>query len=415
MPKGSVEGPSSQPSQRNGWDLPGSGKRRKGRDRQRRSVEPVQSGKRLPAWFPRIRLRFLSRHRISTAPVDTQWQGRGSSAANIPPFNDSPFENFWEDLSGGSRFKNTVDHRWVKVRTEALTARPKEGTWHLKTPGREAKAEKLKRFFQKFIYRVTGQIYKAHFYKDNEVLAQREVLAANVYKEVLCNWSPDPKFQSDYQVEYSYDQPEQQFCVAAKHLELFKDGSKMLPNLDDTPEFDAYVPNHDPITNLVIRRFLLGDEDYLKLDNYMYREDVDQPGKARLYSIDFGMSFYNQFRLPEQCSVQQFVEKLMKPSRKHRMQYRNKPTLLSLVGSSDSLEVQLSVERALTMISMLDDSRLEKLVGHVYQPDVRRAMLKVLQFKVQQARAMVQGGSWPEEPGRTVIDALVGRGRTRRT
>lgn len=334
---------------------------------------------------------------------------QGSTPEAIPPINGSqPFATFWQDKQSDHSFGDTVSHRWVVKQQGGLP----EESWHLKTPGKEASTERFKRFLQKMIYWVTGKPYKSSYFDDHQLLTQREVLAANVYKTAMLA-SPDgtaqhsdsmDRFNDEYEVGYSFDSGDSDHqashSIAARHLNGYADASELfseavLPTLDDFDE------DFDPVTNLVIRRFLLGDEDCLKPENYMFSKIKECDGRMRvkLCAIDFGMGFYNCFDLPDRCSLETFQQRLLTPSWKHTLQYRGKPTLLTLLENQDDQRIQGLVKNALGKIARMDDQALEALAGHIHDPQVRGAMLKILQFKVQQAKAIVSGTGWPVRPG----------------
>ncbi|MGB1270454.1 MAG: hypothetical protein ACPG5T_00130 [Endozoicomonas sp.] len=340
---------------------------------------------------------------------DMNVQTPGTQPETIPPINGSqPFATFWQDKPSSHTFGDTVSHRWVVKPPGWLQAE----SWHLKTPGKEASTERFKRFLQKMIYWVTGKPYKSSFFDDRQLLTQREVLAANVYKAAMLTSPHDTtqpsdsmdRFNDEYEVAYSCDPGDSDHpashSIAARHLNGYTDASELfseaaLPTLDDFEE------NFDPVTNLVIRRFLLGDEDSLKPENYMFSKIKESDGRIRtkLCSIDFGMGFYNCFDLPDYCSLEAFQKRLLTPSWKHTLQYLGKPTLLTLLKNEDSQRIQGLIKNALSKIARMDDQSLNALVGHIYDPNVRRTMLKILQFKVQQAQAIVSNTAWPVCPG----------------
>lgn len=90
----------------------------------------------------------------------------------------------------------------------------------------------------------------------------------------------------------------QDHCVASKDLKGFYPGNTFFQQTL-FPSICQFTDDHNPVTNLVMRRFLLGDQDYLKLDNYLFKHaEDDELLTGKLVSIDFGMSFYNRFSSP---------------------------------------------------------------------------------------------------------------------
>ena len=356
------------------------------------------------------------RHR-EPAALESFYASTGQDTSQVEPsINPCPFNSFWDEVDTGQRRdRDTIDHKRMKVRETRPEASRLTGTWHVKTPGHESVPERFKRYMQKIIYRITGQRYKAEFYNDRQLLAQKEVLAADVYKTVV-GGKADPQFQEDYQVYYSLDHEKNEHCIASRHLEGFKSGSELVidPSRRSSAVcFSQFHPVHNPVIDLVIRRFLLGDEDYLKLDNYMFNSDPMQPGQQRLLNIDFGMAFYNQCRLPEHCNLKQFQKRMLKPSTKHRIQYHGKHTMHSVLASMNPEQVDNGMKSALTMIADLTDEKIDALVGHIHQPDVREAMAIILKYKRQQAAAILnpEENEWPQALGRDITDSLVGRSR----
>ena len=365
------------------------------------------------------RLSGFSLHDRKTSEVANPFYVSTGQAEDhiIRSINPCPFDQFWEPETTEAAEEDTVDHQRMRVRSDRLQAKQLAGTWHVKTPGNESVPERLKRNLQKLIYRITGQRYKAEFYNDKQLLAQKEVMAGNVYKAVMAK-AGDPQFQETYQMHYSINEKSQGHCIASRHLEGYLPGSQLVVDPSDRSSqvhYKAFRSEHNPATNLVIRRFLLGDEDYLKLDNYMFAPDPD-PEKAdeqRLLNIDFGMAFYSQCKLPEMCDLDQFQKKIMRPSAKHFIQYRGKHTMHSVIAAMNPEDARKGIKTALQMIANLTDEEIEVQTKHIHQPDVRKAMAIILKFKRDQAAAILypEQHSWPQELGRNVINSLVGRYR----
>ena len=347
----------------------------------------------------------------------------------IPSMNACPHNDFWKHAPGQKKDTDTVDHKRMLVSPGLPEAERYPGEWHVKTPGHESTGVKLKRYLQKMMYWITGQRYKADYYNNKQLLAQKEVLAANVYREVVSADSDD-HFNSVYKVGYSMkeaDSPsgEDEHCIASRHLQNYENGHRLVQKPSDRSSpvhFTRFHQTHNPVVDLVVRRFLLGDEDYLKLDNYMFIQDSDRQKQSaeegasqRLVNIDFGMSFYNRCQLPSKCTLAQFRQKMMSPSIKHRSQYRGRHTIHTVIQAMkrNGENIDELMKDALSMIAKMSDEQLKGLVGHVHHPKARSALLQILTFKRDQAAAIVKPAShpWPEEPGRWTLSALVGRVR----
>ena len=347
----------------------------------------------------------------------------------IPSMNACPHNDFWSPVTAQRKDADTVDHKRMLVSPGLPEAERYSGEWHVKTPGHESTGVKLKRYLQKMMYWITGQRYKADYYDNKQLLAQKEVLAANVYREVVSADSDD-HFNSVYKVGYSMKEAESpsgedEHCIASRHLQNYESGHRLVQKPSDSSSqvlFTRFHKTHNPVVDLVVRRFLLGDEDYLKLDNYMFTQDADRKKQSsgaesgqRLVNIDFGMSFYNRCKLPSKCTLAQFRHKMMSPSIKHRGQYRGRHTIHTVIQAMkrNGENIDALMKDALGMIAKMSDEQLKGLVGHVHHPQARSALLQILTFKRDQAAAIVKPEShpWPEEPGRWTLSALVGRVR----
>lgn len=365
---------------------------------------------------------------ISGKPVITPYHEQtGQNQERIQPsINDRPFDDFWKPKPGSTNFTDTVDHRLMEVRkTGGETASVSsissiEGVWHLKSPGNESPREKRKRRWQKAIYRLLNQNYKGRYYDDHKLLVQKEVLATNLYRalvlEGVSKKNSDDRFAGEFQCDYSFDEKNTRHYIAIKHLDGYKSADTLF-NREGRPEAEGpgqriFDERHNPATDLVIRRFFLGDEDYLKLDNYMIKQNKDRASRTRMLCIDFGMAFYNMFRLPRRCSLKQFRAKLLGKSKKHRVQYRSKPTMHTVLRLMNQGQVDQGIQAGLEKIARLDDVVLERLLWHIHDPAARNALFTILQHRRDQARAILRPGQslWPEDLPSSVSDGLVRRG-----
>ncbi|AMO57161.1 hypothetical protein GZ77_16860 [Endozoicomonas montiporae] len=375
--------------------------------------------------YAESKVRLISHH--DPARVNDYYTQTGQTDPDsIPSMNACPHRHFWQLVQGQKGETDTVDHKMMFVNPELPEAQKYSGSWHVKTPGRESTGEKLKRYLQKMIYWITGQRYKADYYDNKQLLAQKEVLAANVYRGVVSAES-DCCFNRDYQVGYSLREAETMagddgHCIASRHLQGYEKGHRLVnkPSNSASPVYHTrFHKRHNPVVNLVIRRFLLGDEDYLKLDNYMFvgesKRAVGAHTRQRLVNIDFGMSFYNRFKLPLKCTFEQFRSKMMTPSLKHRLQYRGRHTIHAVIRAMERADEDVDglMKKGLTLVAGMSDKKLESLVGHVHHPEARSALFTILKFKRDQAKAIIHPEQfrWPEEPGRWTLSALVGRVR----
>ena len=341
-----------------------------------------------------------------------------SQAVSQSPINDRPFDQFWALAPGAEQSTDTVNHQLMVVNENHPRAYEYQGIWHVKTPGYESSGEKLKRFVQKLMYWITGKKYKANYYDDRQLLAQKEVLAGRVYKAAVSDGDISG-FHHDYQMAYSVNNSTDEagrapdHCIASRHLEGYEDGKRLADDsfmasiIDKKDVFDL---RHNPVICMIIRRFLLGDEDYLKLDNYMVKQGKEgEP--SRVVNIDFGMSFYNVSPLPKKrITIKQFMKIMMRPSKKHRIQYLLKPTIHTVIDAMDKAGQKSNhlAEEALHLIANMTDDQLEVLSHQIYHPDARSALLTILMFKRNQAAAILDDSlPWPAQPGRPTISALV--------
>lgn len=313
------------------------------------------------------------------------------------PVNGSvPFDEFWEVKPGTKSYQDTVDHRLMVVKssvaldTEVTSPDSAEtlisGTWHVKGPGKESIGTRLKRVVQKLAYIATLKMHKAGFYRDSKLLIQKEIMATSLYKEAMKTiTSEEADSMKDYQAHYTVDLQNKRSFGAFKHLEGFQD----LADLDcKTIEIDH---KYHFATALVFRRFFVGDEDYLKLDNYMYDNN-----NKRLYAIDFGMAFYNKVLLDKNTDFDSFKAQMLKPSRKHRLQYRDKDNLMTAIKSGSDDEVTEGIKKGLVMVANLEDTVLKQQAKVISKDVARDSMLAILKARRDQARCILYE-SFPQD------------------
>lgn len=330
--------------------------------------------------------KVLSRWRkISQKPATSRLQPSAEKAQQLSVNGSTAFSQFWQDVPQAQRYTDTVDHRLMTVAREQQRLTGMEGHWHVKGPGRESRATKMKRAFQRLVYFLSGRLYKGRYYDDPQLLIQKEVVATQLYRCIKS--ARDPEFAQVYQCGYSYDQEHKRHYGAFKHLEGCQEMARLAP--EDRP---AFSPEHNPAVDLVIRRFLLGDEDYLKLDNYMYKPTGE--GAQVLYAIDFGMAFYNRFKLPERCDFATFKKRLLTPSGKHRVQYHNRKTLLDFVGSNCDRDLKAGLE----MVASLSDDAIKAQCAGIARDGIRMQLETIIKYKRDQARFITgRDNNWPDK------------------
>ncbi|MDP0562292.1 MAG: hypothetical protein QS721_08200 [Candidatus Endonucleobacter sp. (ex Gigantidas childressi)] len=339
------------------------------------------------------------------------------SLSQVAVNGDIPFNEFWEPVDGDQKsHMDTVDHQLMMVKSckdnkSGVGERPElSGKWHVKGPGLEKFSTRLKRFFQGLVYGMVGKKYKGKYYNDPKLLIQKEIAATNIYRAVKsCGVDNSDDFQSSYGAHFTNDSKTGRSYGAFKHLEGYQDAgqvdNKVLRDMRD-----------NPASELVIRRFFLGDEDYLKMNNYMY-----DPNTSAFHSIDFGMSFYNKAVLSPDCTFEQFKKIMLKPSKKHRLQYRRKmgkDTLLGLIKSRESEDTHNAILSGLSMVALVGDEALNENVAGISNPQARDAMWSILASKRQQAQCILyrsfpekfaayENVEWPAKPSRKVMNHLV--------
>ena len=412
MPKGKV-GASDVNARYQSLEQPLATKGSEGRDRRFRKVHK-RPAQRFLSRLSAMKFRWRTRRLIShSKPVITPYHKKiGHNKKGLEPsINNRPFYDFWQPKSGAKNFTDTVDHQVMEVRNADGVQSPIDGVWHVKSPGKESRQTRFKRFIQKLVHHVTGQDYKGHYYDDHKLLVQKEVLATNLYRAVVLeDERPDEEFEKQFQCGYSYDEQRDRHCVAIRHLEGFKDASTMFHRDLEGPEHRIFDDRHNPAADLVVRRFLLGDEDYLKLDNYMYKINDDEQARTRMYSIDFGMSFYDMFHLPKRCTYEQFRQRLLTKSRKHQVQYSDRPTMMTVIRLMSQGQVEAGIRGALDKIARMSDEFLVRQSAQVHNVPARKALLALLMSRRQQARAILDPSEpWPDGPDRHVSDGLVAR------
>ena len=346
-------------------------------DRLGRTVKSTAAAKRLnltSAHTPEVSKRAVEgssaslQQSVQLPPVSLKnWKGR-------------VFSKIWQPVSWVAA-KATVDHR-------VLQDKDTGDIWHIKTPSKVSNVVRFKRLLQKLLYSITGQRHKVVFYDKAKVLVQRECLAGNVCKAVM-------GLGENYQLQYCYDDTQSRHCVASKDLTGFDRGETFFSQ-QAWPGVVEFTDDENPATNLVIRRFLLCDHDYMKLENYLFQPLDDDPHIGKWLPIDFGMTFYGDLELPEQCSFDQFCEQLLRPSLLHSFQYRNKKNLMTLIDAMGRDKVRRSIKCALEKVAAMRDEELEALAEQVDDPQAKGGMLTILKFKCQQARAILGKGEWPK-------------------
>ena len=412
MPKGKVGDSGQSVSDYRSLEAD-SGPENMGRDRKMRSVKPSFGQRFMTRFASSLGGRLLGmRSVVSEKPVITPYHRQiGQDQEGIEPsLNGRPFNDFWKLKEDGGKFTDTVDHQIMEVRRLKGERVSVDGLWHLKSPGRESSGERRKRKFQKIIYRVLGQNYKGLYYDDHKLLVQKEVLATSLYHAVILEDNkPDEPFAEEFQCGYSFDETQNRHCVAVKHLNDYENGSTLFDRNIEGPQWRIFDETHNPATNLVIRRFFLGDEDYLKLDNYMIKQDQNQMARTRMYCIDFGMAFYNMFRLPRRCSIRQFKKKLLAKSKKHRAQYHGKPNIHTVLRLMDQGQVERGILNGLEKVARLEDEMLDMQLRHIHDPVARISLFTLLKHRRDQARAMLwpKVFLWPEDLPEEVSAGLV--------
>lgn len=402
MPKGRV-GDSGRPVPDYRSFETGSGPQKTGRDRKMRTVKPSLGQRIMTGFASSWGGKLLGmRSVIPDKPVITPYHRQtGQDQEGIEPsMNSLPFNDFWELKKGGESFADTVDHQIMEVRAVKGELVAVEGLWHLKSPGKESPRERRKRKFQGVFYRLLGQEYKGKYYDDHKLLVQKEVLATSLYRAVVLGGSEsDETFAEEFQCGYSFDETQNRHCVAVKHLDDFENASTLFYRNLEGPELRIFDETHNPATDLVIRRFFLGDEDYLKLDNFMIKQNQDRAARTRMYCIDFGMAFYNMFHLPKGCNLSQFRKKLLGKSKKHRVQYHGKPNIHTVLRLMNPGQVEQGIQSGLKKIARLEDDVLDVQLRHIHDPVARASLFILLKHRRDQARAMLwpEAFLWPED------------------
>ncbi len=292
----------------------------------------------------------------------------------IPSKNDVEFTGYWQNI-GVHRTSGVTQHQLMRIKSDNDSP-----VWHVKTPGRESRGEKIKRFVQKIIFTATRLTTKAHYFDNRQLLAQREIMAGNVYKEVM-------SAGTDFKLEYTFNEARSDHGVASEHLTGYRKGESCFKYLAEGGTKEIQDDYH-PAVSLVVRRFLLGDQDYLKPDNYLFEDsNADQKG-CKWLAIDFGMAFYSPFEIPKGCNLREFSRRVFKPSKFHRIQYKGRKTILTYfnrVGRNDEKHARIALEK----IAAFSDERINDISRHIFDPEARKTLQHQLIVKRDQAKEIL--------------------------
>ena len=292
----------------------------------------------------------------------------------IPSKNDTEFKRYWQTL-GVFPKSGVTRHLLMAVKGDTASS-----VWHVKTPGCESRRERLKRFAQRLVFTLARLTGKARYYNDRQLLAQREVMAGNLYKELM---KPD----AQYEVAYTFDESSGSHSIASQHMAGYRKGETCFEYLVCGGSKKVEDDYH-PAVSLVIRRFLLGDQDWLKLGNYLFKEPESERQGCKWLAIDFGMAFYSSMKIPTGCSLKEFAKRVFTPSKLHRVQYKGRKTVLSYLnqtGRNDQKYARIALEK----IAALSDVRLLEICRHVFNPEAREELQSQLFARREQARSIL--------------------------
>ena len=114
------------------------------------------------------------------------------------------------------------------------------------------------------------------------------------------------------------------------------------------------------------------------------------------FAIDHGMAFYNEGHLDKSTDFDSFKEKMLKPSRKHRLQYRNKDTLMTAIKSRSDGEVTEGIKKGLMMVANLEDTVLKQQAKVISNDVARGSLLAIITARRDQARCILYK-SFPQD------------------
>ncbi|MGI9274062.1 MAG: hypothetical protein ACR2PT_04270, partial [Endozoicomonas sp.] len=279
------------------------------------------------------------------------------------------------------------------------------GIWHVKKPGQISRLEKTKRFFVSLVYRLTGSKTKALYYRNTQLLVEKEVLAGKLNRLVMLsgntycsgNWGLAEQMHHGY----SYDDEQDEHCVANQHIEHSHLASKEFGN-DLT-----YDGENNPASAYVMRRFFLGDADSLKRGNYLVQVDKEH-SKRSFVSIDFGMAFHDHWTVPDNIDFSDFVEKVLTPPLAYQAHYsvlKRGEGIHDLFKGMSINDRECSVYMSLQKIAGLSHQKLEEMTQQITDVKERNRILEELTERVDLSKKLCR-----EAENRPAIRAMLKRG-----
>lgn len=276
----------------------------------------------------------------------------------------------------------------------SLDVGDKDDIWLLKSAHSAALVTKIKRMFQRLFYLLLSQCYsgekskgylqKSLYFNCRASLYFREEAGARVMNLVLgkfpCgareveNWYQSRVYCETLALDglcfpvLAVKDVSPCEMVNIKKLkerissDVFSDGTSASARPRECFKFVG-----DPALLYFLRILLLGDEDCLKSDNYLLKRGEEE--NPAMVGIDFGMAFYqNGGRFKSSESKEQLLERIMRKSWKHCLQYGVTQTMIELLKkmeASDPGYLNEKLDDALKLINACTEEELNECLDRV--------------------------------------------------
>ncbi len=378
-------------------------------DNLKSSIDPLQQDK------PNNNLikRFMGYRSVKTSKARLKYIKSSSDHHNEATKNRSAIvvdtrpilnpDNSIKDLFKKKGFALTdTNPHYIATPTKKGKAAGFEGKWHIKKPGKVSTFEVLKRYLISLIMKLRKKDYKARYFDNTKTLVNKEVLAGKLTQLIHVKGptfaNMDWKLAEDMKFGYLVDSKGRD-CIACQHI------AHDYMAIDETAPKVTYDGEHNPATAYVIRRFLMGDEDGVKRQNYLVKRlpmpDQKGAGKKAFFAqqlhcfvaIDHGFAFYNRCSQAEGLGFQEFVKWSLTLSRLHKLHYnyiKTNESIMELINAMREVDQQRAVYMALAKIAAITDEDLEQLCNQITDKAERKELLDGLKARIKHARDMKQ-------------------------
>ena len=230
----------------------------------------------------------------------------------------------------GVKLTDTNPH-WLMRPTDKGVAAGFKGMWHVKKPGKVSKTQVGKRYLVSMFMKARSKLYKAKYFASTKTLVEKEILVGKLHQLFHVKGPTfaqrDWGLAEDMNFGHFTDEAGED-CVASQHIDHdYMATKEMSPKL-------VYDGEHNPATAYVTRRYIGGDEDGVKRQNYLVKTAPmpPRPGKEgkpdpnrKLHcfvSIDHGYALYNRSELVAGMNFKEFVNWSLELPLSHKLHYK---------------------------------------------------------------------------------------------